>query len=164
MKSLVVYDSQFGNTEKIAKTIGETLGKGTQVVHVSKADSVDLKSVDLLIVGSPTQGGKPTLPIQNYLAGISHNGIEGAKAAAFDSRFASKEHGLGLRILMGIINYAAPRIADVLRERGATLVVMPEGFIVENKDGPLKEGELKRAKIWTKLILERSEHFSNGLD
>jgi hypothetical protein len=57
---------------------------------------------------------------------------------------------------MGIINYAAPRIADALRLKGATLVVMPEGFIVDQKEGPLKEGELKRAQNWAKEILKRS--------
>ncbi|NCC64053.1 MAG: nitric oxide synthase, partial [Spirochaetia bacterium] len=53
MKALVVYDSAFGNTEKIAKIIGESLDSPVKRAVDVKAE--DLQALDVLIVGSPTQ-------------------------------------------------------------------------------------------------------------
>ena len=54
MKTLVVYESLNGNTEKIAKAIGEAIKEDVRVLSVGAASSSDLQSIDLLIVGSPT--------------------------------------------------------------------------------------------------------------
>ena len=55
MKTLIIYDSTYGNTEKIAQTIGETIAG--QVILVSDVTPSDLKRFELVIVGSPTHGG-----------------------------------------------------------------------------------------------------------
>ncbi len=55
MKALIVYDSLYGNTDKVAHAIGEVVADA-KVVPVDEADLVELKGYDLLIVGSPTQG------------------------------------------------------------------------------------------------------------
>ena len=57
MKSLVVYDSFFGNTEKIAQAIGKGLGtiKNTQVVKVDQFAQNMLEGIECLVVGSPTR-------------------------------------------------------------------------------------------------------------
>jgi hypothetical protein len=68
--------------------------------------------------------------------------------AAVDSRvlrFAAK--------MAGDSAFAAPRIASALEEAGAALVVGPEGFIVEDTEGPLRAGELERAAEWAGRIL-----------
>jgi flavodoxin len=70
MKTLVVYDSVYDNTEKIAKSIGCAIAGDVKTIHVREADFFLLESVDLLIIGSPTQGGRATLAIQNFLDGI----------------------------------------------------------------------------------------------
>jgi flavodoxin len=54
MKTLVVYDSAYGNTEKIARAIGGAIPGETQVRRVAEVSSAELVSLDLLIVGSPT--------------------------------------------------------------------------------------------------------------
>ena len=54
MKALVIYDSVFGNTEKIARAVGEAAG--AQVVKVGALQDGALAGVDLLLVGSPTRG------------------------------------------------------------------------------------------------------------
>ncbi len=46
--------------------------------------------------------------------------------------------------------YAAPRIVEALKKKGGNLVVPPEGFLVKDREGPLKEGELERAATWAK--------------
>ena len=138
MKTLIVYDSTYGNTEKIAQAIGEAIGD--QALRVGQANPADLKGFDLVIVGSPTHGGRPTPEIQSLLK--ASPALEGLSAAAFDTRHVSK-----WTVLFG---YAAVRIARSLERSGATLVAPPEGFFVLGTQGPLKDGELERAADWAK--------------
>ena len=53
---------------------------------------------------------------------------------------------------MSIFGYAAKPIADRLQKKGGELVVPPEGFYVADTEGPLLEGELKRAVDWANQI------------
>jgi flavodoxin len=148
MKSLVVYDSSYGNTEEIADAIGKALGEGTRVLAANQAQDADLAQLDLLVVGCPTQGGRPTAPITQLIDRLPSGSLQQTRVAAFDTRFEASRQGLGLRLLMKVIGCAAPRIADRLRSKGGSLATPPEGFIVQEKEGPLKEGELERAYAW----------------
>jgi flavodoxin len=67
MKAMVIYDSIFGNTEKVAEAIGKAIGSEAEqnVVKVSDDGAVRLQGVDVLIVGSPTRGFRPTEGITN---------------------------------------------------------------------------------------------------
>jgi len=110
----------------------------------------------MLIVGSPVHGGRATPELDAFIKQIPTNSLEGVSVAAFDTRFEAEEQGVGLRILMSVIRYAAPRIAKALIKKGGILVAEPEGFVVENKEGPLKQGELERATKWaTQLSLAK---------
>jgi flavodoxin I len=146
MKALVVYDSFYGNTETIAKAIGSAITGEVKVLRPGEASPTDLKSIDLLIVGSPTQGGRPTKAIQDFLNKLPESAVKGVNVAAFDTRFSTK--------LVGIFGYAAGKTADSLKKKGGNLIVVPEAFFVKSKEGPLKDGELERAAAWAKRILE----------
>ena len=52
MNTLVVYDSQFGNTERIAQAIAGTLRSfgQAQAVRVDPAHPVEFQGVDMLIL------------------------------------------------------------------------------------------------------------------
>ena len=152
MKAVVIYDSLFGNTEKIAQAIGAGLSGEVKVVRVGDANASELMAFDLLIVGSPVHGGRATPAIDALLRQFPAHALEGKGIAAFDTRFESEEQGFGLRLVMSVIRYAAQRIAKELVKKGGRLVAEPEGFVVENKEGPLKQGELERASTWAKAI------------
>ncbi|OGO24975.1 MAG: flavodoxin [Chloroflexi bacterium RBG_16_50_9] len=146
MKALTVYDSVYGNTEQIARAIAGAIDPsgGVKILRAGEAKPSDLESIDLLIVGSPTQGGRPTPATQSFLNQVSGSAIKEIKVAAFDTRISTK--------LVGIFGYAAGKIADSLKRKGATLVASPEGFFVKSTKGPLREGELERAASWAKEI------------
>lgn len=148
MKTLIIYDSLYGNTEKIAKSIGAGLIGDVAVLPVHEVTPFNSKTVSLLVVGSPVHGGKPTPAIEAFLKGMPPELLRGVNVAAFDTRFAAKDQGIGIRLLMKVIGYAAPRIAQALVNKGGKLIAGPEGFIVERKDGPLKPGEIERATTW----------------
>lgn len=161
METLIIYGSAYGNTEKIAKVLAEAIGKPGSVIlkQPGNVSQADLDKSDLVIVGSPTQGGRPIKTVQNYLDNLSGNALRGKKVVAFDTRFAMNEHGLGLKLLMKSIGFAAPRIGAELNAKGGEPVAEPKGFIVEGKEGPLKNGEIERAYNWMKQILSETDNF-----
>jgi len=148
MKALIVYDSVYGNTEKIARAIAEfiTPSYEVKVLRVGEANPSELASTDLLIVGSPTHAGRPTPAIQDLLNKDPKLSLQGINVAAFDTRIPTK--------LVRVFGYAAGRIANNLKKKGGTLIASPVGFFVTGGQGPLKEGELERAAAWAKGILE----------
>ena len=156
MKTLIVYDSKFGNTEKIAGAIGQAITQlgEVEVVRAGEANASELSSIDFLIVGSPTHAGGATRAIKEFLRKIPANALKNVRVASFDTRFSAKDKGIGTRIVLGIFRYAAGRIATILEYKGGYLAVEPEGFIVQDSEGPLKKGELERAAIWAKGIVQ----------
>ncbi len=144
MKTLVVFDSTYGNTEKVAQTVGEALH--CPVRRVGDIQAADLADLDLFIAGSPTHGGWFTPDFQNWLK--ARPDLKGIQVAAFDTRTISK-------IGAFLFGFAAPRLARSLEQNGATLLVPPEGFIVLDMKGPLKEGELERAAVWATNCLQK---------
>ncbi len=156
MKALIIYDSIFGNTEKIAQAIGNAWGvpKDVEIRRVSDVNLQQLARLTLLIVGSPTRGFKPTPAINSFLGSIPRNGLKGVQVAAFDTRIAlSDVDSRILPIFVKLFGYAAQPIAARLQKKEGELIVPPEGFFVKGSEGPLKEGELERAVDWAKRIL-----------
>lgn len=148
MKTLVVYDSVYGNTEIIAQAIGDAIPGEVPVLRVGQVDAGDLQTVDLLIIGSPTHGALPTEAVQGLVERIGAPAREGTRAATFDTRLTWK-------FLERWGGFAAPKIADMLREQGWTLVGQPGGFFVKGlKKGPLKRGEADRAAAWARGLVE----------
>jgi flavodoxin I len=156
MKAMVVYDSMYGNTEKVAQAIGHALGAPEEVetVRVGDAKPEQLAGVTLLVVGSPTQRFSPTPATTAFLKGIPKDGLAGVKVAAFDTRITEVEIER-IRILsfmVRLFGYAAEPMAKRLEQKGGALAVPPEGFYVGGTEGPLLEGELERAAAWARQI------------
>jgi flavodoxin len=145
MNTLVLYDSQFGNTERVAQTIATTLSPfgSAQTVRIDPSQPLALKDVDLLILGGPTQAFGATTAIRELLAHISSTMLQGREVACFDTR------------VHGPWGSAAHRIARHLRTIGVSLVVPPESFFVTGTEGPLADGELERAAAWARAIHDK---------
>ena len=147
MQVMVVYDTQYGNTERIAWAIGEAVGG--MVLKVAKATLTDLKMCGILIIGSPMHGGWFTEGIRDLLQ--TSPALEGVNVAVFDTRTR--------RSLFG---FASPRISRSIIKNGGKLLAPPEGFIVQGIKGPLREGELERAAAWAKLLLQGCQERTTG--
>src|SRR5215207_6448902 len=89
MNALVVYDSQYGNTERIAQVIADTLGEfgAARAVGLDPGQGIELEGVGMFIVGCPTQGWRPTPAIQSFLEELSSEELRGLTVACFDTRF-----------------------------------------------------------------------------
>lgn len=151
MKALVVYESYFGNTEKVARAVAEGLAAHCEV-SVQKAAEVrpeELKNFDLVVVGSPTRAFRPTEGTQALLKALPAGLLKGVKVAGFDTRMDVKAvNNVILTVFAGLFGYAAEPIGRALVKAGGTQADKPQGFIVLASEGPLREGELERAAAW----------------
>jgi len=151
MNTIVLYDSQYGNTARIAEAIAASLRPlgEAKAIRVDPAHPVELRDADLLIVGSPTQGFRPTPAIQSFLATLSPQSTRGVVVACFDTRFRG-------RLMM---YSAAPYMARQLTKVGIEPFVPPESFFVKawQKMGPLEAGEVERASAWAQQLYHQYE-------
>ncbi|TFC52142.1 flavodoxin family protein [Cryobacterium sp. TMT1-21] len=156
MRALVVYESQWGNTEQVARAIAAELGT-TMEVEVVDTDSAPASAdgYDLLLVGGPThafsmsrpntrqdavnQHEAPRLPtrgIREWLDGLAP--VTGVKAATFDTRANAPR----------LPGSAARAAKQELKSLGFEIVVKQMSFHVHGYAGPLVDGELERAVEW----------------
>lgn len=163
MKVMVISDSQFGNTAKIARAIAEGLGSAMEtpeevgLQQIGGTNPNQLAGLDLLVVGSPTQKFRPTSATSNFLKRIPKHALKGVKVAGFDTRLTEEDiqaHGF-LSKMVDLFGYAAEPISERLAKKGGEIVMPPEGFTVEGTEGPLTEGELERARDWGQQIVAK---------
>jgi len=148
MRALVVYDSHFGYTEKIARAIAAAFPPTAEVdvVHVGDPGSHLLHGYDPVIVGGPTEGHTMTMAMRQWLERLGSETLVGVGVAAFDTRVGWP------KLISGS---AAGVIAPHLERAGGHLLAEPESFIVHGKENPAPSAtELQHAKGWARLVLE----------
>lgn len=144
MKSLVIFDSNFGNTKAIAEAIAKSLK--TTAKSVSDTKPGDLTDLDLIVVGSPINGWRPSEKMGAFLSGLEPGQLDGKLVAAFDTRVKLFIHG-----------DAMTQIEKALVNLGAKPIVGPTQFYVGGKEGPLLDGELVKAGVWANKIKQELE-------
>lgn len=170
MRALVIYESMFGNTQRVAEAIAEGLRPNFEVAlrEVGHAEP-ELDGVDLLIVGGPIHAwsmtrestrkgahdqaeGTPIVStgpgIREFLAELHDATPEHpVAAAAFDTAIRTRWFPVGS---------AAKPAAKQLSKHGYRLVAKPEHFYVSDTRGPLIDGELERAQAWASELATRA--------
>jgi hypothetical protein len=165
MKAIVVYESHWGNTAAIAQAIAEGIGEGARVATTDEAVDAELSGIDLLVAGAPVMmlslphesarsrvetdhkgpPGDASHPVlRTWLEGLPR--ASGVKAAAFDTRLRWTPRG------------AYGSIESGLREAGYDVVSRGKGFVVTGTYGPLRDGELERARTWGRELASTVEH------
>ena len=139
MNALVIFDSNYGNTQKIAEAIGEELNAKT--INVSDFNQDELTGIELLIVGSPIIGWRPAEKMGKFLDSLEKDSLKGIKASAFDTRMNVWYSG-----------NAYNKIAKKLEKAGAEIAFESKGFFVKDKEGPLVEGEIEKAVEWARSM------------
>lgn len=144
MKTLVMYDSKFGNTERVAKVIAGQLGE-QHSVHVTNVDGEipSIEDFDLVVIGGPTHAHGMSALMRRLLEDWPRGHIYEISVAVFDTR---------LHIPVTLSGSAAASIASNLNKRAAVLLVPPESFFV-TRDGHLGDGEDAHAISWAQSIL-----------
>ncbi|PFG39358.1 flavodoxin-like protein [Georgenia soli] len=159
MDVVVVYETHYGQTREIASAVADgarEAGADATVVGVEEATAQQVDGADLLVVGAPTHmlgmsrpwsrgrahpqevgtGGEIDDGVREWLVGLPAAGT-GQRAAAFDTRLPS-----------ALAGGASHGVARALGKHGFEMVADPEGFVVEEAEGPLRDGERDRAREW----------------
>ena len=162
MKALLVYESLFGNTEQIARSVAEGLARRLPVetVRVGDAPLTLGSDISLVVVGGPTHAfglsrvdnrAVPAEPVngvvthgrglRDWLEAL-HVGASGVAAASFDTRVNRPR-------LPG----SAARAADrQMRRQGMHPIVVPHSFHVRGTTGSVVEGESDQARRWGEQV------------
>lgn len=161
MRAMVVFESMFGNTQKVAEAIGEGISTKfhADVSEVGTTNNELPDDLALLVVGGPThahgmtrastrkspdvlkrEGGPVSggSGIREWVPTLRRPGGRVA-AAAFDTRFAKP---------VWLTGSAAKGATKALRRAGFDLLTEPASFFVSGTSGPLVDGELERARTW----------------
>ena len=154
MKAVVVYESLWGNTAAVARAIAEGLGPETRALTTAEATTDVVAGADVIVAGSPVLGF--TLPTEKMREGVRANP---GKAPAppdlshpsmrswLDALPAGHGHGAAFDTrVRGPFGSAAPKIAGALEKAGYSPLAKPAGFVVAGRFGPLRDGELERAR------------------
>jgi flavodoxin len=145
VRSLVIYHSKYGNTERVARAIADGLGERgeARAMTVREVRHTDLERAQLVVLGAPTQFGGMPLSMRGFMRRMGSEGWFARPVVVFDTRFHQDVEKSGS---------AATVLDGRLRELGALGVVPPESFFVTGMKGPLEEGELDRAKVWGRCL------------
>jgi menaquinone-dependent protoporphyrinogen oxidase len=90
-KCLVVYASKYGSTREVAQAVADGLGAALADVN----DAPDVRSYDLVVLGSPIYGGDYLEPIKDFLR-ANKPFLASRKVAAFITAAANWERNPGL--------------------------------------------------------------------
>lgn len=163
MRALVVYESMWGNTEKVARAVAHGIEDAcaVEVLDVSADVPQELAGFDLLVVGGPTHAFSMSRPstredavtkgapaghegrgIREWLDGLPESHLP---VATFDTRVGKVKHLPGS---------AAKKAAKEVRRHHLGRVVDTESFYVDDLEGPLLDGELERAEAWGRSLLQ----------
>ena len=147
MNALIIYESQFGNTEQIARSIAHALAQrgSVRLEPIEKADPMMFEGADLLVLGSPTQHHEATPDMLACLDHIPPQMLAKLAVAVFDTRY---------HIARVFAGSAAHVIAKEVQQRGGRLIAPPESFFVTNREGPLEAGEVERAASWAATLAD----------
>lgn len=153
MKAVIVYESLWGNTEAVARAMAEGIGPEATVMSTAEATPDLVSGADLIVAGAPLQafslpgdrtraGIKPdTDPAPDLSAPTLRSWLERlpaghGRSAAFETK---------IRWSPGS---ATTTIVHELERAGYPAIVEAEHFVVTGTYGPLKDGELERARAW----------------
>lgn len=151
MKCLVVYESIFGNTKKVAEMICETVGEECSIKHV---DNIEIDEVfDLIFIGSPTRAFKPTKNIVGFVKRLPL--FQNAKKVAlFDTRFDINKHDSKLlKYMVRKFGYSNDTLTKLCNKDGIIVIGEPGEFFVDDTEGPLGEEEFLKITKWTNDIM-----------
>jgi len=145
-KVLVVYESKYGNTKRVAEMIVEGMqrieGTKTTLNEVKKVDRNAITSYDAIVFGGPTHFGGPTRSMKKFIDKLSSVPLEGKQFAVFDTYFKTD------------FEKATKNMEQRMREKVPTIKMLAPGLSikVEEMKGPIVEGELSKCEEFGAMI------------
>ena len=145
MKVIIIYESKYGNTKRVAEMIIEAMkevgGLETDLIMYKEADLDKIPEYNAILIGSPTHIGGPTRGIKKFIDKLGKLNLEGKVGAVFSAYKSDFEKAV--KKMEKQINEKVP---------GLKLVVPGLSVKVKGMKGPILEEELPKCKEFGKKI------------
>lgn len=156
MRGVVVYDSYYGNTKKVAEAIAEQIkSEGHEVDLRSLREKYDKQAQgDFIFIGSPTRMGKMTRRAKGFVKKMDMESWKEKPVVTFDTIMPMPEDEKEReKARKWIENGAAPKLSALAKNMGLATYSPPLRVEVTGIKGPLSEGALDKAKGYTNEFL-----------
>jgi hypothetical protein len=155
MKAIVVYESHWGSTAAVAHAIADGFGPEARALRTDEASGAAIEGADLIVAGAPVMAF--SLPSEKTVDGLARDPGKGkpadvthpplrwwleklprghGRSAAFETRLWWSPGG------------ATGAIERALSGAGYERLAKAAKFVVKGGQGPLRDGELDRARQW----------------
>ncbi|MCL4436551.1 MAG: flavodoxin domain-containing protein [Thaumarchaeota archaeon] len=120
-RTIVLYDTLFGNTERIAKAIARGIQRHSEVdcLNIKNADPDTLSQYSLVAVGAPTQAFSASKPMKEFLAKLEGKNLAGRYGFAFDTKLDSRLSGSAAKYIEGKLHDIG---LEIIRPRASAIV------------------------------------------
>lgn len=171
MNAVVVYESHWGNTANIARAIAQGFGPEARALPTDEATEAVVSQADLVVAGAPLMAFRlPTDKMLDSVASdrkaptpgdLSHPSMRSwlerlpqghGQAASFETRMWWSPGG------------ATGAIDKGLAAAGYRAIDKGHRFIVKGSYGPLRDGELERARQWGAELARSMSAAREGAD
>jgi flavodoxin len=148
-KVIVVYESKYGNTKRVAETIVDGINEIERIEAVLKepkhVEPTEVLDYDLILIGSPNHWGGPTRGIKKFIDKLGKIGLEGKPGAVFDT------------CLEKDFNKAVQKMEKRINEKVPGMKLMLPGLSIKvgGMKGPIVEGELPKCKEFGNKIAKQ---------
>lgn len=162
MKAVVVYESLWGNTATIARAIAEGIGPEARALTTDAASAEAIADANVIVAGAPVLGF--SLPSDQMRESVARSERDAPTPPdlshpSMRSWLDSLPRGTGWAAAFETRIWWSPRgatgdIESRLNKAGYRTVAKAAKFVVKDKYGPLREGEVERARQWGKQLAE----------
>jgi flavorubredoxin len=154
VKAIVLFDTLYGNTERVANSLAKGMReKGVEVdcVNIKSASLDKLSDYDLLAVGAPTQALTASKPMKEFLSRIEKTSFRNKYGFAFDTRFDTRFAGSAAKYIEKKLREMD---LEIVRPRSSAIVTAAKGAVLA--EGAEENFEVIGGEIAEALIRKKT--------
>lgn len=116
MKVLILYDTKYGNTKRVAELIREGINAVEgNVITIENVKEIDLdreETYDLILIGSPNHMGSYTPNVKKFIKNLPKASLKGKSFAVFDT-YMGKDFEKAVKKMEKQINKVMPNLNKI---------------------------------------------------
>jgi flavorubredoxin len=149
-KTILIYESKYGNTKIVAERIMQGLktkkGMEADLKELKEVDTNKIPSYDVIMIGSPNHMGGPTRGIKKFIHKLGKLDLKKKQVAVFDT--CSGDKALGQAVM---------KMEKSIAEKAPGLKILSSGLSIRVKGmkGPIVEEDLPKCEEFGRAIASK---------
>jgi len=157
MKILIIYFSQTGNTEKIARAIEEVAAEGneTEIKKMEEVESSAVSGYDLIFIGSPLHAANLAAQVKTFLGDLQSGASKQLAGFITHSAAAYSDQDMG--------GFTEP-IINACKDKGIEYkgCFDCQGFLTEAIHDMVKKSQNATDEQWAEVVRQMTGHPNAG--